>query len=235
MLADLQSYIEGSNSTKGWFFACKLIVVHRHFCQVQGHLLDKVLLTFGRVAFCGQVLLFFFFEGCVSCVSDIHHLLQVNFEEVEDRWGWDLVVDGLQDIQLNCLDLLNCQLLVGDLLVDHLHLQREDVFVLGGHEHAGDSKDVQVRNLSRILLVLEVPVHQAHSQEEGLIVALEVSEDFNHPVNHSSSQNWGNFVLDETVSGQQLLFKFTNVQVDRFAIFYIDIDVLSLKLASGLP
>ena len=40
----------------------------------------------------------------------------------------------------------------------HLHFQRVDIFVLRCDKHRGDADDVEVGDLERVLLVLEVPV-----------------------------------------------------------------------------
>lgn len=82
-----------------------------------------------------------------------------------------------------------------NLLVDHLHLEGVDVLILRGDEHARDSDDVQIRYLPRILLELKESVQERHCQEESLVVAFEVGEDFDHPIDHSCAQVCCNFVL----------------------------------------
>jgi hypothetical protein len=46
---------------------------------------------------------------------------------------------------------------------------------------------VEVTDFPGIRLALEVPIQQAHGKEEGLVIALKVGKDFNHPIDHTSS------------------------------------------------
>jgi hypothetical protein len=46
---------------------------------------------------------------------------------------------------------------------------------------------VQVTNFPSLRLELKVSVKQTYREEEGLIVALEVRQDLDHPVDHARS------------------------------------------------
>lgn len=127
------------------------------------------------------------------------HLLQVHSHEVQHCRRWNHVVDLFEDVELELLDVVDVELLVGDFLVDHLHLEGVDVLVLAGNEHAGNADDVEVADLARLRLVLEVAVHQAHGQEERLVVALEVRQHLNHPVDHAGAQGRRNLVAHQIV------------------------------------
>ena len=72
----------------------------------------------------------------------------------------NLVLDDAKDAQLEFFDSADVQLAVGNLLVNGFHLQRVDVFELGGDEHRSDSDDVQVGHLLSTRAVLEEPVHK---------------------------------------------------------------------------
>ena len=47
---------------------------------------------------------------------------------------------------------------------------------------------MQVTDLFNIDAAFEISVHKGDSEEEGLVIALEVRKHFNHPVYHPSSQ-----------------------------------------------
>lgn len=144
-------------------------------------------------------------------MTNVQDLLQIDAEEVKDGGGWDLVVDYLQDVELQGLDVLNGELLVRNLLVDHLHFERVDVLILGRNEHASDSNDVQVADLPNLNLVLKVSVHQANRQEEGLVIALEVGKHLYVPVYHARSQGRSNLVANQAVVRAELLLKLFGV------------------------
>ena len=65
---------------------------------------------------------------------------------------------------------------------------------------------MQITDLSCFLLVLEVPVNEAHSEEECLVVTLEVGKHLDHPVDHSGTQGWRDFVSHEAIISQKLHF-----------------------------
>ena len=100
---------------------------------------------------------------------------------------------------------------MGNLLIDHSHLQRVDVFVLARDEHASDADNVQVGDLPPFVLILKVAIQERDSQEEGLIVALKVCEHLNHPVDHASTQGWRDLVLDEAVVSEVLQLELPHV------------------------
>jgi hypothetical protein len=71
----------------------------------------------------------------------------------------DLVVDSPHHFKFKRANVVLRELLVTDLFVDSLHLQRVNVFELGSHEHAGHSNYVQVFHSLRTLAELEESVH----------------------------------------------------------------------------
>ena len=46
---------------------------------------------------------------------------------------------------------------------------------------------MQIRNLQLLARVLEVPIHDLHGDEERLLVAVEVREHLDHPVDHAGA------------------------------------------------
>ena len=91
---------------------------------------------------------------------------------------------------------------------------------------------MQITDFSCFLLVLEVSVDKAHSEEECLVVTLEVSKHLDHPVDHSRTQCWRDFVSHEAVISQKLHFKLSCVVKYWFTVVCIDIDVLTLDFCS---
>ena len=85
---------------------------------------------------------------------------------------------------------------MSNLLKNGLHLERVDVFKLGGYKHAGDVDAMKVVHLLLFGLVLEVSVHKVDCQEKGLVITFEVGEYFDHPVYHSSSQRSSDSMVD---------------------------------------
>ena len=79
------------------------------------------------------------------------------------------------------------------------------------------------------MFVLEESVEQANTEEEGLVVTLEVGEDLNHPVNHASAQGWSDFVYQQGVLGVELGLELTEVQVDAFSILTVNVYVLTFN------
>ena len=94
-------------------------------------------------------------------MTNAQDLLQIDAEEVEHGGSRDLVVDGLEDVELEGLNLLNGNLLMSNFLIDHLHFEGVDVLVLGGHEHACHTYYVEFADLADIWLVLKVAIHEA--------------------------------------------------------------------------
>ena len=70
---------------------------------------------------------------------------------------------------------------------------------------------MQVADLSRFLFILKVSVNEADSEEEGLIITLEIGKHLNHPVYHSSTQGWRDFVPHKTVIGEEFHFELSCV------------------------
>ena len=140
-----------------------------------------------------------------------------------------------QDVELKRLDFLDRELLVRNLLVNHLHFQGVDVLVLARDEHASHTDDVQVGNLTPLRLVLEVAIKEAHCKEEGLVIALEVSKHLDHPVNHACSQRRRNLMPHQTVRRQMLLLQLAHVAHDRLTVLVVHVDVLALDLVGLLP
>ena len=85
------------------------------------------------------------------------------------------------------LDVLDLKFLMSDLLEYNFHLNRVVVFIFARNEHGCHADDVEIGDLTHVLLTFEVAIKQAHSEEEGLIVALKVGEDLDHPVDHAGA------------------------------------------------
>ena len=86
-------------------------------------------------------------------------------------------------------------------LEDLLHFQRLNIFKLGRDKHRSDSHNMQVTNLDRIGAHPEETVQKTDSQEESLVVTLEISEHLDHPVDHPCSETLCDFVSIQEVSG----------------------------------
>ena len=124
---------------------------------------------------------------------------------------------------------------MSNLLIDHLHLERVNVFILGRHEHACYTNYVEVADLPDLGLVLEIAVHQTHSEEECLIIALEVGQYLYLPVDHACSQGWRDLVSDQTIVCGELLLQLLGIVQYRLPILSVDIDILSLNFCGGTP
>ena len=74
------------------------------------------------------------------------------------------------------------------LLIYGFHLERIDVFELGGHKHACHSGYVELTQQLLLRSVFEVSVHKTYRQEKRLVVAFKVGKNLDHPVYHSCSQ-----------------------------------------------
>lgn len=88
---------------------------------------------------------------------------------------------------------------------------------------------MQITDFSCVLLVFEVSVDEANSEEECLVVTFEVGKYLDHPVDHSGTQGWRNFVSHEGIVTQKLDFEFPCVVKYRLAIISVYIDVLTLN------
>ena len=88
---------------------------------------------------------------------------------------------------------------------------------------------MQITYLSCVLLILEVSVDEAHSEEEGLVVTFEVGKYLDHPVDHSGTQCWRDFVSHEGIVSQELDFQLSCVVKYWLTIVCVYIDVLTLN------
>ena len=160
LLANLEGNIKGTDSDKRGLLAAELVVVHRHLGQVHGHLVDQVVQAFGSAACRRDVLLFFGGEASLAHVADSKDFVEVFSEEVEHSRCRDLVLNCFQDVKLERLDVFDRKFGVGNFLVNHLHFQGVNVFVLGRDEHRCDTDDVEDSDLQGLRLRLEVPVEE---------------------------------------------------------------------------
>lgn len=63
---------------------------------------------------------------------------------------------------------------------------------------------MQIAHLLGFLDSLEVSIKKRNSDEESLIIALEVGKDFDHPVNHSCSEDWSDLMSLKAVLNVEL-------------------------------
>lgn len=75
---------------------------------------------------------------------------------------------------------------MGYFLVHGFHFERVDVLELAADEHGCNADQVQVVDVELSVAALKVPVHQRHCMEEGQVVAAEVCQNLDHPVDHAS-------------------------------------------------
>ena len=68
-----------------------------------------------------------------------------------------------------------------------------------------------------------------------MVVALEVSEDLDHPVNHAGAQSRRDLVPDEAILSEVLLLKRAGVFHNRVTVLSVYVDVLPLNFRSCLP
>lgn len=92
---------------------------------------------------------------------------------------------------------------------------------------------MQIWNFLRGLICLQEPVEETDSKEEGLVVTLEVSEHFDHPVDHSCSQRRCDLMVLKTRLGRVKFLQLPCVRVDRSWVFGIDVDVLPFNIGSS--
>lgn len=143
----------------------------------------------------------------------------------------NFVVNCLQDFQFKSLDLADIKFLMSNLVVNGLHLEWIDIFILAGNEHASHANQMQIVDFFLSLHVLQISVLQVDSQKVGLVVTLEVSQHLNHPVRHSSPKLVGDTVVTETVRNVNLLLVHSQVSVDVNAQLIFHIQVLSIKIS----
>ena len=145
---------------------------------------------------------------------DSENFEQIHLQKVEDSRRMNFIVNGLHDFQFKRFDPRNLKFFVSYFLVDSLHLQWIDVLEFGGDEHRGHSRQVQIAHLLGRFTVLEVSIHQRRGEEEGLVVAPEICQDFDHPVNHSCSEARINFMAVQAIRSIISLLKLSQITVD---------------------
>ena len=89
---------------------------------------------------------------------------------------------------------------------------------------------MEVSDLLDRVFVLKVPVQETDRQEEGLILALEICEHLDHPVDHSRPQSRRNFVFHQAIIRKVRLLELPCVSFNFFAVLYLYVDVLALNL-----
>lgn len=89
---------------------------------------------------------------------------------------------------------------------------------------------MQICDLLILLLYFEVSVKKTHCKEESLVVTLEISENFDHPVNHPCSQSRGNLVMNQAIIRYVGLLKLARVSFDFLAVLHFGVYVLTLDL-----
>lgn len=169
---------------------------------------------------------------------------QVLLEEVERRRRMHPVLNRQHEIELNLFYRFHTDLFVRNFFVDRAHLDGEDVLELGRDEHRGHSDAVQIVYLQDAAAPLEVPVHERHGEEERLIVALEVCEHLNHPVDHTCAHlsidtvfEWLRLVTAEALAGVEFFVALSATQVPHDVVSEVSpyVDVLSIDIARVLP
>lgn len=90
----------------------------------------------------------------------MEHIVQEDFEEIKSCWNYDIVVYSVQNFDLQLVDSRNFKLLVSNFFINGHHSQRVDILKFGSYKHAGNSDDVEVRDLLRFRCELEVSVHK---------------------------------------------------------------------------
>lgn len=84
---------------------------------------------------------------------------------------------------------------------------------------------MQIRNRCFIALLFqafEVPVHERDTHEESEVVTLEISEDFNHPVDHSGSESAVDLVTLEHIRKLVESLRILHVAVDVSAVLKLN-------------
>lgn len=77
----------------------------------------------------------------------------------------------------------------------------------------------------------EVPVQDGNGEEEGLVVALEVGEHLNHPVDHAGAQRWSDLVLDQAVRGVELVLQLPLVNINVFSVLVLNMESFAFNFA----
>lgn len=86
---------------------------------------------------------------------------------------------------------------------------------------------MEIWYFSSFLFSLEISVEEWDSQEESLVITLEISEDFNHPVDHPWSESPCDLVSTQTVSSVELNFQFSLVLIYFQTIISINVVAFS--------
>ena len=89
---------------------------------------------------------------------------------------------------------------------------------------------MQLADLVRYIGLLKVAVHERDSEEEGLVLALEVGQHLDHPVDHASSQRGRDLVPGETVRGLTSELHLPLILVNLRKVFLFAVDVLPFEI-----
>ena len=79
----------------------------------------------------------------------------------------------------------------------------------------------------------EVSIKKTNSQEECLIVAFEICQYLDHPIDHSRSKVSINLMVPKGIGGIEFTLKFSQVFVNIRTQLIPHIDVLSLNIRCG--
>ena len=120
-----------------------------------------------------------------------------------------------------------------DLFKDGFHFEWINVFVFAGQKHRSYSGNMEVTHLESFGAILEVSVHYTYCKEKGEVVALKVGKDFNHPIDHSSSEVDVDIMCIKSIRCIKFKFKFSQVFVNIRTQLIPDVDVLSLNFGGG--
>ena len=93
---------------------------------------------------------------------------------------------------------------------------------------------MQVADLSRLSLALEVSVEQRDSQEESLVVTLKVCKHLDHPVYHASPERRSDLMFDQAILSKTLQLQLARICHDGLSILRVHVNVLSLDLSCSL-
>jgi hypothetical protein len=87
---------------------------------------------------------------------------------------------------------------------------------------------MKIAYLKSLLCILEVSILKVDSDEISLVITLKVCEYLDHPIGHSSSQIGCDLVISQAICRVYLLLVHSQVLVDVFKQFVINVDVLAL-------
>jgi len=114
-----------------------------------------------------------------------------------------------------------------------LHFKWINIFKFWSNKHAGYSSQMKITNLFLSRATFEVSIKQTNSQEECLIIAFEVGQDLDHPVDHSCSKACINVMVRKSIGSIKFCLKFSQVFVNIRTQLVSHIDVLSLNIGCG--